>query len=80
MSKDTIVRTAKTFVQAFGGVFIPGLCIVLNQLSTGGFPDDFNPWFWTTIAPMVCASLSAGICAAWNYYLELKKKKQEAQE
>ncbi len=58
---DWLIRTIKTFVQAFFGTLIPELCAVLNK----GFPDNW-PQFWAVLAPFVAAALSAGICAAWN--------------
>lgn len=63
--KDWLVRTIKTFVQAFFGVLIPELAIVLN----GGFPDSIST-LWLALAPAVAAALSAGICAAWNIISE----------
>lgn len=62
---DWMERTIKTFVQAFFGVLIPELCVVLN----GGFPDNW-PAFWGVMAPVVSAALSAAICAAWNIIKE----------
>lgn len=65
---DWLVRTIKTFVQAFFGVLIPELCIVLN----GGFPESIDV-AWIAIAPAVSAALSAAICAAWNIISEKLK-------
>ena len=66
---DWLVRTIKTFVQSFFGVLIPEVCIMLN----GGFPADVNE-LWTYLAPVVAASLSAAICAAWNILSEKLKE------
>lgn len=62
---DWLERTIKTFIQAFFGVLIPELCIVLN----GGFPENWTV-FWGAMAPVVSAALSAAICAAWNIIKE----------
>ena len=74
---DWAIRAIKTFIQAFGGVFIPALCVVLNQISTGGLPSNFTTWLLTVIVPMLCAALAAGIAAAWNYIIEILKDKEE---
>lgn len=63
--KDWVKRTIKTFVQAFGGVFIPELCLLLS----GALPEDFTA-LKAILIPLVCSALSAGICAAWNVILE----------
>ena len=62
---DWMIRSIKTFVQAFLGTLIPELCAVLNA----GFPENW-PAFWALTAPFVAAGLSAGICAAWNILSE----------
>lgn len=62
---DWLIRTIKTFVQAFLGVLIPEICVVLN----GGFPADW-PTFWGYMAPVTAAALSAAICAVWNILSE----------
>ena len=65
---DWLIRTIKTFVQSFFGVLIPEVCIVLN----GGFPASVGE-AWKVLAPVVAASLSAAICAAWNIIQEKLK-------
>jgi len=65
---DWIVRAIKTFVQAFFGVLIPEICIILNN----GFPEDINA-MWAIIAPTVAAALAAAISAVWNIILEKLK-------
>lgn len=65
---DISSRVLKTFVQAFFGVLIPELCVILN-----GVPLDFAP---AAFVPMLCASVAAGLSAAWNLlekYLSGKK-------
>ena len=70
--RDWIVRALKTFVQAFGGVLIPEICIVLSN----GFPESISA-FWIVIAPFVAGALSAGISAVWNIILERLKSDTE---
>lgn len=62
---DWLIRTIKTFVQAFFGVFIPAGASYLN----GGFPASLGE-AWVFLAPTLAAALSAGICAAWNIVSE----------
>lgn len=59
--KDWLKRALKTFVQAFFGVLIPEVCVLLN----GGFPASVSE-AWLYLAPAVSASIAAGISAAWN--------------
>ena len=63
--KDWQIRAAKTFLQAFGGVAIPEIVMILNT----GVPESWNT-VWTVLAPIICAALAAGISAAWNVILE----------
>ena len=60
-TKDVVIRAAKTFVQAFFGVFIPEIVVILQ----GGFPESISR-LWALAAPIVAAALAAGISAAWN--------------
>ena len=66
---DWRVRALKTFVQAFFGVLIPELCVILN----GGFPESIETT-WVIFGPIVAAALSAGISAAWNIISEKLKE------
>lgn len=59
---DIALRAIKTFIQAFFGVFIPELCIVLRE----DFPVDMSGAA-IVFAPMFCAALAAGISATWNF-------------
>lgn len=59
---DILLRAFKTFVQAFFGVLIPELCVILS----GSLPEDIQA-FWIYLSPVLCAALAAGISAAWNY-------------
>lgn len=65
---DWAIRALKTFVQTFLGVLIPALSAYLAN----GFPPDIKA-FWVWLAPVISASLSAAIAAAWNYILEQNK-------
>lgn len=66
-----MVRAIKTFVQAFFGVLIPEICVILN----GGFPESWSK-LWAILAPVVAAALSAAICAVWNIILEALKEEK----
>lgn len=63
--KDWMTRSLKTFVQAFFGVLIPEICVLLNS----GFPESVHV-AWVALAPAVAAALSAAICAVWNIIAE----------
>lgn len=67
--KDWQIRALKTFAQAFGGILVPELVLVLN----GGFPADWNA-LWAILAPIICSALAAGISAMWNVILEKLKE------
>ena len=70
--KDWQIRAVKTFVQAFGGVLVPELVMILST----GVPDGWSKT-WTLLAPVICAALAAGISAAWNVILEKLKEDEE---
>lgn len=63
--KDWMIRAIKTFVQAFFGVLIPEIVVLLN----GGFPESWGA-AWAYLAPVVSAALAAAIAAVWNIILE----------
>ena len=67
--KDWVVRSIKTFVQAFLGVLIPAICAMLND----GWPESINK-AWVILAPTVAAALAAAICAVWNIIREELEK------
>lgn len=59
--KDVGMRALKTFVQAFFGVLIPEVCVILSKVTE----YDWSQWYvW--MLPIVCGALAAGISAAWN--------------
>lgn len=63
--KDWMIRTIKTFVQAFFGTLIPAVCAMLSN----GWPESWDK-AWVVLAPTVAAGLSAAICAVWNIISE----------
>ena len=67
--KDWQERAIKTFIQAFGGVLIPELVMILN----GSIPEEWSGWQCVIIA-VLCPALAAGIAAAWNIILEHLKE------
>lgn len=73
--KDWQIRAIKTFIQAFGGVLVPELVMILNS----GMPENWSV-LWTVLAPVICASLAAGISAAWNVILEKLEGKDDRAE
>ncbi len=69
--KDCLIRAIKTFVQAFLGVLIPKLIVVLEEA-----PNlmSLNLEFLYALLP---AALAAGISAIWNIWLLLSKERAE---
>lgn len=63
--KDWVIRSIKTFIQAFFGVLIPAICTMLND----GWPESWDK-IWVILAPTVAAALAAAICAVWNIIRE----------
>ena len=63
--KDWQIRALKTFAQAFGGVLVPEVVMILQ----GGLPETWSK-LWAILAPVVCAALAAGISATWNIIAE----------
>lgn len=69
--KDWQIRAIKTFVQAFGGVLVPEVVLILNS----GVPENWST-VWTALLPVVCAALAAGISAAWNIIQERLREEE----
>ena len=69
---DWLVRAIKTFIQAFGGILIPELVVILQN---GGFPADWSK-LWAILTPILCSALAAGISAVWNIILEHLNKEE----
>ncbi len=61
-------RALKTFVQAFLGVLIPQVVMMLNNYM------DFDWSKWTTYLPIITGALAAGISAAWNGIINTTKE------
>ena len=66
--KDWMIRALKTFVQAFFGILVPELVLILN----GSLPKDFEG-MKAMMIPMLCSALAAGISALWNFVSEKMK-------
>lgn len=58
---DVWQRALKTFVQAFLGVLIPQIVLILSNI----YEYDWNNWL-TWALPIITGALAAGISAAWN--------------
>jgi len=71
--KDVGSRALKTFVQAFLGVLIPQIVMMLNNYM------DFDWSAWTTYLPIITGALAAGISAAWNGIINASSDKKELQ-
>ena len=68
--RDWMIRALKTFVQAFLGVLIPELTLMIS----GGFPASIGA-AWAVLGPVVSAALASAICAVWNLWLEATQTK-----
>lgn len=64
---DIIKRAVKTFVQAFFGVLVPEVCVMLG----GELPSSLEGWR-IVVMPLICSALAAGISAAWNTIIRRK--------
>ena len=67
---DLWQRALKTFVQAFLGVLIPQIVMMLNNYA------EFDWSKWTTYLPIITGALAAGISAAWNGIINATDKKE----
>ena len=73
--KDWTIRALKTFVEAFFGILIPEIVIILNNISA--FENTHA--VWAVLFPFICSALAAGITAVWNIALEwLKNAEQQS--
>lgn len=66
---DLWQRAGKTFLQAFFGVLVPEVVMMLKNYL------DFDWTQWTTYLPLITGALAAGISAAWNALLNAKGDK-----
>ena len=71
--KDWQIRALKTFAQAFGGILVPEVVMILNS----GVPENWHS-VWVVLAPVICSALAAGISAAWNILLEKLREDGDA--
>ena len=72
---DVWQRALKTFLQAFAGVLIPEIVMMLNNYM------DFDWSQWTTYLPLITGALAAGISAGWNALINASdSSKSEAEE
>lgn len=71
---DWLIRTIKTFVQAFIGTFIPALLVALD--STPEAWADVLPWIGSIFTPtlLIGDCLAAAICAVWNGVKEMNER------
>lgn len=60
--KDITIRALKTFVQAFLGILIPEVILILNN------QEMWSDWK-AVIIPFVASGCAAGISAVWNMVL-----------
>ena len=72
--RDWVIRTVKTFVQAFFGVLIPAVVAMLQD----GWPESWGK-VWVILGPTVAAALAAAICAVWNIILEAMRQPEPVQ-
>jgi len=72
MSKDTLIRTGKTFIQAFLGALIPSFITACS--SVPAVWADIPAWLGQVFNPqlIIGSCCAAGICAIWNYKLQSK--------
>lgn len=60
--KDIAIRALKTFVQAFLGILIPEVILILNN------QEMWSDWK-AVLIPFVASGCAAGISAVWNMIL-----------
>lgn len=63
--KDIAIRALKTFVQAFLGILVPEIILILNNA------DMWSDWK-AVLVPFVASGIAAGISAVWNLFLQKK--------
>ena len=67
---DLWQRAGKTFVQAFFGVLVPQIVLMLTNYM------DFDWTNWATYLPLITGALAAGISAAWNAIINANSKEE----
>lgn len=65
LEKDWVRRALKTFVEAFLGIMIPSIVVMLQDINNANL---------SLLFPLLCSSLAAGIAAVWNIYLESRQE------
>lgn len=71
--KDIAIRALKTFAQAFLGILIPEVILILNNQET------WADWK-AVLIPFVASGCAAGISAVWNMILGKTTKGIENEE
>lgn len=61
--RDVLIRSAKTFVASFLGVFVTSLANILDAFQKGGLSG-----LKSALLALITAAIAAGITAVWNYY------------
>lgn len=64
--RDWIKRAIKTFIQAFLGVLVPEICIMLQNVE---LPFDITG-AKALLIPLICSAIAGGISAVWNLILQ----------
>lgn len=68
---DLWQRALKTAVQAFFGVLIPQIVLILSHVTE----YDWTQW-WVWALPIIAGALAAGISAGWNAIINANSKEQ----
>lgn len=63
--KDWVIRSIKTFIQAFVPCIITDIAAIESGILSYGW-DNWKAW----LMPVLIPAVSAGICAVWNLILE----------
>lgn len=69
--KEWKIRALKTFIQAFLGVLIPEIVVILDHITEYKDIDAVL----AVAMPFVASALAAAISAVWNLALEKLKEK-----
>lgn len=72
---DVWQRALKTFVQAFLGVLIPQVVLVLSNI----YDYDWSKWYVWAL-PIITGALAAGISAAWNGIINASEVKKNGKD
>lgn len=72
---DIWSRAGKTAVQAFFGVLIPQLVLVLTNI----WDYDWDKWYIWAL-PIITGALAAGMSAGWNALINAQNKEDKTDE